>query len=99
MTTLQIAINAPEDCLVYTLDLPQELAAKFELSELDEIVSKHFRNSFQSQTGSYFLNRSDLNIHQLLGDFRTFDYSILGGKFVIIFIDAAHDYANKKIDS
>lgn len=99
MTTLQIALNSPKDSIIYTLDLPDDVAAKLELSELDNHIVKHFREKFGTTTGSYFKDRNDVNIIQLLGDSSTFNYDSLDCKFDLIFIDAAHDYANKKIDT
>jgi len=99
MTTLQMALNAPSNCQIYTLDLDPEIAKNAHLSELDRLVSQHFSAKFGSEVGSYFKHRDDVNITQLLGDSTTFDYSLIGKDFDIIFIDAAHDYRSKKIDS
>jgi len=100
MTTLQMALNAPSNSKVFTLDLPDEIMAKLELSKIDNLVSKSFKQQFGTKTGSYFHGRNDVKIIQKLADSSTFDYSGLGKeKMDIIFIDAAHDYANKKIDS
>jgi predicted O-methyltransferase YrrM len=100
MTTLQMALNAPADCTTYTLDLPDEMMASLKLSEMDTLVSKHFKEKFGTATGSYFKGRNDVKIVQKLADSATYDYNDLGSeKLDLIFIDAAHDYENKKIDS
>ncbi len=100
MTTLQMALNAPSDATVYTLDLPDEIQSELQLSLIDEYVAKVFRGRYGTSRGSYFQDRTDLNIVQLLGNSATFDYrSAITGKLDLIFIDAAHDFRNKQIDS
>lgn len=100
MTTLQMALNAPKDCVTYTLDLPEAQMAAIELSKIDTLISKIFKDKFGTKTGSYFHGRKDVNVVQKFGDSAVFDYNELGAeKMDIIFIDAAHDYLNKKIDS
>lgn len=99
MTTLQMALNAPNNCITYTLDLLPEQAASVTLGKIDELVAKHFREKFGTTTGSYFAGRTDVSIVQLWGDTATFDFSIVDEPLDVIFIDAAHDYKNKLIDT
>jgi predicted O-methyltransferase YrrM len=99
MTTLQMALNAPADCVTYTLDLTPEQAASIHLDKLDELVAREFRKRFKTATGSYFVGRDNLKIRQLLGNASDFDYSTIDGPFDLIFVDAAHDYNSKRIDT
>ena len=100
MTTLQMALNAPPECTVYTLDLPEGQTPSVPPSELDRYVAQSFRPRFGTSTGSYFKGRTDVRIVQLLGDSTTFDYAApIDGPVDLVFIDGAHDYRTKKIDS
>ena len=102
MTTLQLALNTPEETEIYTLDLSPEMASstKFQLSELDRYVAVEFRTKFHTSVGSYFKGKPiEKKITQILSDSATYDYTPHHGKIDLIFIDAAHDYANKKTDS
>ncbi|MGH9749445.1 MAG: O-methyltransferase [Candidatus Polarisedimenticolia bacterium] len=100
LTTLQMALNAPSGCVVYTLDLPEGAEPSQPPSALDRMVALSFRARFGTSTGSYFRDRKGLIIRQLLGDAATFDYAAhLDGKVDLVFIDAAHDYESKRIDT
>lgn len=102
MTTLQIALNTPEETKIYTLDIPPDMAdkTKYRLDELDRCVAAEFKDKFNTGTGSYFKGKSVENkITQILHDAATFDFSPYYGEMDLIFIDAGHDYANKKSDS
>lgn len=99
MTTLQLALNAPKNCRIFTLDLPEGVLPKIPLGKIDTLVAKHFKDKFGSKTGSYFKGRKDVNITQILQDSATFDPAPFKNSIDLIFIDAAHDYENKRKDS
>ena len=70
------------------------------LGVIDRVVVHNLRKRFGTATGSYFQDRSDVNIRQLFGDSATFDYSAaIDGPLDLVYIDAAHDYLHKKIDT
>lgn len=99
MTTLQMALNSPPENNVYTVDLPPDVAGTIHLGKIDEMISKQFCNRFNTKIGSYFEGRRDVHITQLWGETSKIDYDILGGSADLIFVDAAHDYANKRLDT
>ncbi|MBI3935240.1 MAG: class I SAM-dependent methyltransferase [Acidobacteria bacterium] len=100
LTTLQMALNAPRDCPLYTLDLPEDAQASVQLSGIDRYLATRFRGRFDARVGSYFAGRPDLNVVQLWGDSAVFDYArAIDGRVDLVFIDAAHDYVNKSIDT
>ena len=100
-TTLQMAMNAPEDCRVYTLDLPpgEGESTTFHLSEIDRFVAAK-KGGFQLHVGHYFRGTPyESRIAQLWGDSARFDFSPYRGKTDLIFIDGAHSYEYVKSDS
>ena len=102
MTTLQLALNTPEDTIIYTLDIPPDMAGmtKYQLDELDRYVAAEFRDKFNTGVGSYFKGKqAEKKIIQILHDSATFDFSLYYRQMDLIFIDAGHDYQNKKSDS
>lgn len=95
-TTLNIAMNAPKDAEVFTLDLTASerkdithSLAPFEERYVNKAVSgDRFRN-----------NPGGKNIQQLLGDSASFDYAPYQGSIDLVFIDGSHAYEYVKSDT
>jgi predicted O-methyltransferase YrrM len=93
-TAMNMALNSPEDCKIFTLDLPKELASetRFKISArhlplIDKDVSgERFRNTSAEEFPAKY------KITQLLGDSGKFDFSPYYNSMDLIFIDGSHDY-------
>lgn len=91
-TTINLALNSPANCRIYTLDLPPGVETKFSISEGEKhLVEKpssgaryeKYRSSQPQAVG---------RIHQLLGDSAAFDYSPYRDSCSLIFVDGSHMY-------
>jgi hypothetical protein len=91
-TTLNLALNAPESCAIYTLDLPPAHATKYELANGERhMVEKPISGSrYQRYSGSY--PKAISRIHQLFGDSAAFDYSPYKNFCSLVFVDGSHAY-------
>jgi predicted O-methyltransferase YrrM len=91
-TTLNLAANSPPGAVVYTLDLPPDLAPSL---ALDPVERKYVDKPVP---GVRFLGTDQApKIRQLLGDSATFDFGPYPADFV--FIDASHAYEYVLSDS
>jgi len=97
-STLNFALNSPEDCVVYTLDLPPDgRAAAVRSPELTPADKKVIGESL---TGiDYRGSDVERKIIQLYGDSRTFDYSPFYGQMDLVFVDALKHYAAVRHDT
>ncbi|MDP2922977.1 MAG: class I SAM-dependent methyltransferase [Candidatus Omnitrophota bacterium] len=90
-TTLNMAYNSPEDCKVFTLDLPNNNADKMllKLTDYDKLLIN------QSDRGERVL-KSDYQfktkIIQLYGDSASYDFQCYYNSIDIVFVDGAHSY-------
>ncbi len=94
-TTLQLALNAPEDTLVYTLDLPPKnpsTSLRLDSGERALIDSVGVGDRFVGTS-------TEKKIRQILMDSAVHDYSPLRGKIDLIFIDGSHSYEYIKNDT
>jgi len=95
-TALNFALNSPEDCAIYTLDLPpQNRDAQMQTTNAADaaIIAK-------SITGIDYRDRpASRKIVQLLGDSTTFDFTPYFGQIDLVFVDGAHHYDAVKSDT
>lgn len=91
-TTINLALNSPLNCEVFTLDLPSDLPTKFALADGERhMVDK------PGPGARYEKHQSDIpsafsKIHQLLGDSAAFDFSPYTGSCSLVFVDGSHAY-------
>ena len=93
LTTLNIAINAPE-AEIHTLDLPpgfNPADTQFENNDASIIAARGFY---------YYEDRQEaVRVHQHYGDSATFDYDTIGKGVDLCLIDAAHSYKYVRNDT
>lgn len=97
-TTLQMALNAPEDAIIHTLDLPPlEVATKEPVltSDLPFILEKDKRQR------KYLNSRASFKIRQYLGDSTSYDFKLFAQNRLLdfVFIDGGHSYECVKSDT
>jgi len=90
-TTYNLALNAPADARVYTLDLPQEAMDSTALP-LDP-AERQYVDKARSASGLYFRGTAmEAKITPLFGDSATFDFSPYVNGMDLVFVDASHAY-------
>jgi predicted O-methyltransferase YrrM len=87
-TALNFALNSPDDCTIYTLDLPpDDRAALSAHSAADKMIVG------ASRTGVDYEGKDvSPKIKQLYGDSTKFDYAPFFGKVDLVYVDGAHHY-------
>jgi hypothetical protein len=95
--TLNMALNAPPDAEIFTLDMDENSAAGLEQHPADAPLTKQHIASQSSLdfTGSPVREK----IRTLIGNSTTFDYSRWKRSIDLSFIDAGHDYFSVKSDT
>jgi methyltransferase family protein len=98
-TTLNLAVNAPAQTPVFTLDLPPDEAAAYALAPGErQYVDKPKPGArFRTAVGPW--SSAAGRITQLHGDSATFDWSPYAGKAGLAFVDGSHAYEYVKKDS
>ncbi|HUP91350.1 MAG TPA: class I SAM-dependent methyltransferase [Solimonas sp.] len=92
-STLLLALNAPAEAEITTLDLdPATRDAYFrsigETRQIRYELGNHFRDGPWAG-----------RIHQRLGDARNFDYAPYEARMDLVYVDASHDYSQVRHDS
>jgi predicted O-methyltransferase YrrM len=88
-TALNFAINSPENCIVYTLDLPdaQGTADVSGMNTADQKIAR------ASATGADYRGKPEAaKIVQLFGNSLTFDFTPYFGSADLVFVDGAHHF-------
>jgi predicted O-methyltransferase YrrM len=99
MTTLQMVKNAPEEVVVYTLDVPPEEAPQMTIDLIDRYVAEK-AGAFSLKVGHYFNNSPYApRIKQLWGDSTRFDFSPYRNSMDLVYVDAGHSYACVRSDT
>jgi hypothetical protein len=95
-TTLQMTLNAPDDCRVATLNLPLNHGeTQFESSVQDKLV-----HPSRAGSGGVFRGEpEEARIQELFGDSASFDYQPYQGQFDFVLVDAGHEYDYVKSDT
>jgi predicted O-methyltransferase YrrM len=95
-TALNFALNSPEGCRIFTLDLPHDERPDVmaRANGADEWIIRH------SETGIDYRGRDvSHKIEQLYGDSMRFDFRPFFGQIDLAFIDGGHDYDVARSDT
>jgi len=96
-TTLNLALNIPDDGTVFTLDLEEDYAGEAKQDVADAPLTKIHLASKSSL--DFVGSPVDDKIKTLAGNSTTFDFSRWNGSVELVFIDGGHDFATVKSDS
>lgn len=91
-TTLNLALNAPVQCMIYTLDLPPSFGTIFSLAAGERHMVDKPKPGLRYEQYQKIYPAAVGRIHQLLGDSATFDYSPYKDTCSLVFVDGSHSY-------
>jgi predicted O-methyltransferase YrrM len=95
-TALNFALNSPQDCRVYTLDLPpaDKQAGMQDVYQTDAAIIQ------QAQPGEDYRHKDVAGkITQLYGDSTDFDFSPYSDQIDLVFVDGAHHFQAVRQDT
>lgn len=100
-STARLAVNAPQGCRVYTIDLPENAALpESGLSPhpaYDDLLTVKLKDGGRDTLSGRETGPG--SITRLYGDTLNYDFSAWQGKIDLCFIDACHSYKYVKSDS
>jgi predicted O-methyltransferase YrrM len=95
-TALNFALNTPDECRVFTLDIPQDHRSEVigRVNGADGAIIQ------RSETGIDYKGRDVAHkIEQLFGDSTRFDFRPFFGQVDLVFVDGGHDYDVARSDT
>ena len=91
-TTINLAVNAPPQHAVFTLDLPPTAAPAFDLAPGERAYVEKPCSGRQFLEAPPEWRRAVGRITQLMGDSATYDWSPHLGRAGLVFVDGSHAY-------
>uniref|UniRef100_Q025T5 O-methyltransferase, family 3 n=1 Tax=Solibacter usitatus (strain Ellin6076) TaxID=234267 RepID=Q025T5_SOLUE len=96
-TTLNLALNTPEDAEIFTLDLDERHAEELIQDAADATLTKSHISAARSL--DYMDIPAGRKVKALMGDSTKFDFSDWKGSMDLIFVDGGHDLATVTSDT
>ncbi len=94
VTSFNLALNLPEDGVLFTLDLPTVEAGQASIATAHEVSISDRKMIFTARESRRFLGSAvESKVNQLYGDSATFDYTPYEGQCDVVFVDGAHSSA------
>jgi predicted O-methyltransferase YrrM len=91
-TALNLAMNSPARCRIFTLDLPPESDTTFLLAEGERHMVEKAKPGLRYEKYRGTWPTAVGKIHQLLGDSAAFDYTPYRDSCSLVFVDGSHAY-------
>jgi predicted O-methyltransferase YrrM len=91
-TTLNLAVNAPAQTPVFTLDLPPDEAAAYALAPGERQYVDKPKPGARFRDAPPPWSAAAVRISQLHGDSATFDWTPYAGQAGLVFVDGSHAY-------
>lgn len=91
-TTLNLAINAPANVRIITLDLPREAPTQFEPATGERLFVDKSAPGERFRRAAPQWSAHAARISQVFGDFATYDWSRHFGRAGLVFVDGSHAY-------